>query len=894
MDNRSRDKDKDDSAAAMQELGESAFALFQDEKYEEAVDCYCRAVEMARQADDDLQLAVFLIYLGLSRFEAGQELAACVEHLEEAKALAIKSDSAAVLCNAKMVLAEIYRDTGSTPKAIAEFLDAFEIGTHLNDADCKELSLTNLGRLYLDRGWSEQALACYRHLLDSPEELDNRAAVMGSLGLCMAELGQFEEAINAYRTAYLEAELEGDLSSMSICVGSEGNVLFEMESYDRALACYEKALALAVSSGDESRRGAWLGNIGTTLLKLNRLEEALTKLEEAEAIAKNIDDVHSRAAHLDSIGDCLTACGELDEAKKRYEEALSLSRSIEDRLGQRIYLTSLGRVYQRLGQMQPAFDYLGQAVDIFDEQRATICADDLKTSFANRGEDLYKDVVDLCLSMGKRVEALEFIGRAKSRALLDLLSNSPIDLSALADDGDESLRRLIDKEKELRAQIDHLERVIWQGPTGQESTSRGATYSGEDTKQVYAEWRNTVNQLKRSHPNYASLVSAQTLDFNALKALWKKEGGVLSDNTCLIELYTTEDYLISMAIWAGADEPAVSIISDASQRETLDVDIETFLEMSTTEGWEVPKSLSKRIYNALLAEVLKSAPDTVDRLIIAPHGKLFHLPFAALHNEDGYLCEKFVLSYVPSLTLITVLAGGRDSQQNQQEPSDKPAEGTRDKYLISAISDYSATRKNGLVLSNTLRSSAGLDDLNYTLEEAKSIKQLSESRGQGKETRLLTNDEVKEVFPDLFGEYPVVHFAGHAVFNDIEPMASGLVLSDGTILTAASILERRALKTRCGRLLVLSACQTGVNKVTAGGEVLGLARALIYAGMPNLILTLWEVADRSTSDLMRGFHEHWQSEEDSIASALRAVQVEAIKEGMPLHAWAPFIHFGID
>ncbi|HMP51592.1 MAG TPA: CHAT domain-containing protein, partial [Candidatus Melainabacteria bacterium] len=98
----------------------------------------------------------------------------------------------------------------------------------------------------------------------------------------------------------------------------------------------------------------------------------------------------------------------------------------------------------------------------------------------------------------------------------------------------------------------------------------------------------------------------------------------------------------------------------------------------------------------------------------------------------------------------------------------------------------------------------------------------------------------------------------------------------------------------CGRLLVLSACQTGVNKVTAGGEVLGLARALIYAGMPNLILTLWEVADRSTSDLMRGFHEHWQSEEDSIASALRAVQVEAIKAGMPLHAWAPFIHFGID
>ena len=80
----------------------------------------------------------------------------------------------------------------------------------------------------------------------------------------------------------------------------------------------------------------------------------------------------------------------------------------------------------------------------------------------------------------------------------------------------------------------------------------------------------------------------------------------------------------------------------------------------------------------------------------------------------------------------------------------------------------------------------------------------------------------------------------------------------------------------------------------AGGEVLGMARALIYAGMPNLILTLWEVADRSTSDLMKEFHDVWQSKGTSIAEALRDVQAQAIEQGLPIHAWAPFIHFGID
>lgn len=885
MDNQSRDKEKKADLEAMHDHGEVAFSYFQEEKYEEAIEKYDQAIALARELKENSQLAVFLTYRALSRFENKEAVDDLHQDLQEAMELAIASDNAALLLNAKLVLAEIYRDSGSTPKAIEQFLDAFDLGNLLKDPDSQELALSNLGRLYLDRGWSEQALACYRHLLDSVEEPDNRAAILGSLGLCMAELGKFEEAINTYRTAYLEAELEGDLSSMSVCQGSEGNVLFEMESYDRALGCYEKALALAESSSDERRRGAWLGNIGTTLLKLGRQEEALTKLEEAEKIAARLEDIHSRAAHLDSIGDCYVAAGELEKARAKYEEALEISKSIQDRLGQRIYLTSLGRVYQRLGQLQPAFDYLDQAVDIFDEQRATIGADDLKTSFANRGEDLYKDVVDICLSMGKRVEALEFIGRAKSRALLDLLSNSPIDLSLLADEGDESLRKLIDREKELRAQIDHLERVIWQGPSGLDSTTRGATISGEDTKQVYSEWRDTVNQLKRSHPNYASLVSAQTLDYASIQELWTGEKKVLDKNTCLIEFYSTGDYLMTMAVWSGLDEPVVNIISDPEKREMLEIDLETFLEMASTEGWEVPKSLCKRIYEALLEGIIKELPEELDRLIIVPHGNLFHLPFAALYDGEAYLCEKYTLSYLPSLTLITVLA---ESEQNLEVASG-------DKYLISAISDYSATRQNGLVLSSSLRSSAGLDDLSYTLEEANSILKLSEDKEQVKEAKLLTNEEVKEVFPNLFSEYPVVHFAGHAVFNDVEPMASGLVLSDGTILTAASILERRSLKTHCGRLLVLSACQTGVNKVTAGGEVLGLARALIYAGMPNLVLTLWEVADRSTSDLMKSFHDHWQSDgKISIASALRRVQTEAIKEGLPLHAWAPFIHFGID
>jgi tetratricopeptide (TPR) repeat protein len=167
---------------------------------------------------------------------------------------------------------------------------------------------------------------------------------------------------------------------------------------------------------------------------MERCEEAIELLDKALAIARELSDLSTVAAHLDSLGDCYRALSQFDQANQYYDEALTLSRSINDRLGERIYLANLGKLKAQNGQLTPAFEYFRQAVELFDEQRGMIKADDLKTSFANRGQELYRDMVSTCLKLNKRVEALEYVGRAKSRALLDLLSNSPIDVNQLVED----------------------------------------------------------------------------------------------------------------------------------------------------------------------------------------------------------------------------------------------------------------------------------------------------------------------------------------------------------------------------------------------------------------------------------------------------------------------------
>ncbi|MBX9938177.1 MAG: CHAT domain-containing protein [Candidatus Obscuribacterales bacterium] len=895
----------------IESLGESAFEKLRANEPLQAVSDLEQAIGLTEALGIERLQIVLKTYLAQAEKMLGHDEAA-FRRFEEIIALTSKQEGFADLeIIARVFLAEMLKDKGEFNKALKHFQYAYNLASFIKDTASMELSAGNLGSVTFSLGNLEAACDWFKTALDlSSDKTDNLSLWLGSLGLTMSELGQFDKARQYYQDSYQLAEKNEDFLTMSICRGSIGNIDFEAGNYEMSSQAYEEARKLAKQAGDERREGIWLGNVGIAASRCGDQEKALLSLQEALALATAIGDKQSMAAHLDSLGDCFKAKGDPSKSSEYYLQAVELSRQIEDRMGERIYLANLARLKKEQGELNPAYEYFVQASELFDEQRGQLKADDLKTSFADRGQSLYRDLIATCLSMGKRVEALEFVGRAKSRALLDLLSNSPIDISAIgstASGADQAIKTLIAREADLRAQIAQLERLYWQGDGGGPSFSqyRGAQPSQEDTRALYGQWREVLNQLKRRHPNYAGLVSSTTLRYEEIKSLWID--GLLKDDTAIVEFFLTEEYMLAaLATSEQADSPPSHMIFDQAEIAKLKSDVSTFLEMSSTEGWEVPVSLCKRLYSRLLGDLLDKVPASVKRLVLVPHGVLYHLPLAALHDGKGYLCQRYATSYVPSVSVIPLLARNlsrRLSGRIGKLGKDKDGGAS---YLVSAISDYSKTRESGMVFSSRLRSSSGLEDLAYTMEEAKSIADLGKSLAQKdaeSEARLITNEEVKQALPTMFGQYEVVHFAGHAVFNHEEPLASGLVLSDGSILSAASILEGNSLRTEKGFLLVLSACQTGVSVVTEGGEILGLTRALMYAGMPNLVLSLWEVADRSTSDLMQDFHmslagrsikEDLADSVDSIAGALRMAQMKAIDEKQPIHAWAPFIHFGID
>jgi CHAT domain-containing protein len=243
-----------------------------------------------------------------------------------------------------------------------------------------------------------------------------------------------------------------------------------------------------------------------------------------------------------------------------------------------------------------------------------------------------------------------------------------------------------------------------------------------------------------------------------------------------------------------------------------------------------------------------------ERLVIIPHEDLGKIPFQALQDPaDGrFLGERFQISYAPSASVLLGLkrspgiVGGR----------------------LLAVADPGIT-------------AAG--------PEVQAIAQFFPGR-----SKVVTDDLAREVDVKAWvRDFDVVHLSVHGKFDAGEPLLSYLNLGrgggDDGRLTAA---EMFGLPLDKSRLVVLSACETGRAEATHGNEVLGMVRALIYAGAGTLVLSYWEVDSAATALWMQSFYRAAQSRPLADAARTALVQVKARPEYSHPYYWAAFTMIG--
>lgn len=155
----------------------------------------------------------------------------------------------------------------------------------------------------------------------------------------------------------------------------------------------------------------------------------------------------------------------------------------------------------------------------------------------------------------------------------------------------------------------------------------------------------------------------------------------------------------------------------------------------------------------------------------------------------------------------------------------------------------------------------------------------------------------EKTFRDTVSYYDIIHLAMHAVIDNKNPLYSKLIFTesedsiyDGMLNTFEVFgLDLNA------RMVVLSACSTGEGEYSRGEGVLSLARGFVYAGTPSLVMTMWEVEDRSGALLMQDFY-HNIHKGKSKSEALQAAKINYLKQARPENAhpffWSSFAVLG--
>jgi CHAT domain-containing protein len=342
-----------------------------------------------------------------------------------------------------------------------------------------------------------------------------------------------------------------------------------------------------------------------------------------------------------------------------------------------------------------------------------------------------------------------------------------------------------------------------------------------------------------------------TLEAPADFSLEKLQAAIPAD-AALVEYYSTGDRLVATVVTRTSIEitPITVFPRVLHFLHLLRFQLSKFRMGATyTQRFEQPllqatQSHLESLYAELIAPLGKHLQ--AKHLVFVPHGPLHFLPFHALKDGDAYLCDTHTISYAPSATVFALC--------QEKPPSDMSPS------LVMGIPDERAPQ---------------------ILDEVQSVAAILPN------SDLRLGDQATTAILKTKGaQSALLHIATHGTYRQDNPMFSGIRLGDG-YLNLYDLYQMRL----SARHVTLSGCATGMNFVAAGDELLGLQRGLFCAGAASLLLSLWDVHDRSTSELMQSFYKGYMQTGD-MALSLQSAMKHLRQQNPHPYFWAPFVLVG--
>ena len=689
-------------------------------------------------------------------------------------------------------------------------------------------------------------------------------------------------------------------------LGNLGKLYFGADYYGRSLGIHQQRLALAQELGDAGGEAQAWGDLGTVYQGLGDYVTARDYHQQQLALGQQRQDAAAIAQALSSLGIAAHSQGDYGEALRYQQRFLQFARDRNNLLWQEQALANLAGAYLFLGQEDRAIALYEEALAIADQlletqMRATI-RNNLGLVYQQQGDlnqsrQLYeralsstygRDNLQSFAIAWNNLGAVEMRAGNWEAAIAAFYESITHLESARGRLGGNDAHKISLFETQ-RFPYDNLQTLL----LAQDQTAAALEVAERGRAQAFAD-------LLSRRLGAEGSATESPLDVAAITALARDRQATLVEYALLASPSSSPAQPDRLVAWVISPEGTLTVRQTRlneglpSGTDSLAALVQVSRAAIGVRGLGIaaagaqlevtagnsgvsdsePRSRLRHLAALLLTPIADLLPQNPDQpVIIVPQGPLFLVPFAALPTGDGALMiDHHTLAVVPSLQVLKLAgqlgdtasiplsrraAAGALVVGNPAMPSVSPRFGAEPEPLPA----LPGTETEAIAVGHRLNTAPLLGTA-------------------------ATETTVKAQLPSA----RLVHLATHGLWDETQGLESAIALAPSTqddgLLTAAELLSLPL----SADLVVLSACDTGRGRITGDG-VIGLSRSLLAAGAPRLVVSLWQVPDQPTADLMTAFYDALLAGV-APAQALRRAMLQTRDRYDDVAAWAGFVVMG--
>lgn len=914
--------------------------------YEKALEYYQSAEQIFKASNtiSNAQYALVVESLGYIHLEFGA-YATAENHFQQHLQLVqqVEGSKSSSYSSSIMNLGNLYTHLGEFKKAEVYYTQALELDKVLFGEHSLDYSFTleNLGILYYKMNQLEKAEPIWLQAQNIRKKLlgeahTDYALILNSLAALYEQTNRLPKAIRYYKRVLdiFQTQLNPQDPWFANAQNNLANAFFKHKAYEEAIDLHQQALALREEfyGKEHPSYSNSLNNIATCYQQLQQFSKAKEVLSAAQRFSRNsLGEQHPiYLSALFNYAQTLALEGNLTEAiryaitglaanssnfKTICPQCFDSSDSIQYspsrlKLNQinwnawkklhPIHSKQMGESLQQLLEfhqqlvlqnpnnkkhIQQLFELSQTAMAISKQLQQRFNGKTDKLRHLNKHARLAEFGINASYLWRKKdatLKAFSFAEQNKSILLAESIKGNQAQVFGNLPDS------LIQQEQALQTQYNLIQKAKYES-------------KGEDELAKLLAEENALNQqqtkfsnlLKEKYPNY------HALKYENITAKAQEVQQSLPSNALMLEFFNT-DSLIYLFVLSNT---AVELLQFPISKKELTKHIKKlrkaltnykFILESPNAAYHLFSKEAHWMYKNLLEKAL--ANKTANQLLIIPDGELGHLPFdvflvdpTSQSIEDykalHYLIQDYTISYHYSATLW---------QENH-----KATQSNNNGEMLAYAAFYPSKSKSSINNDSILfqrplhleRLRSALNPLPAAQKEINALASVLEGNFQKGKTATEAH------FKTHAAQYGVIHLAMHGLLNKNRPMLSSLAFTEDYDNSQDNFLEAYEISQMKlqADLVVLSACETGYGRFQQGEGILSLARSFMYAGVPSLVVSLWEVNDGATAWIMCVFYQNLMAGLAKDA-ALRAAKLSYLEEvqGKTCHPafWSPFIQFG--